>query len=64
MSKLINLTEYCYSETQLILKEKQILSIINFDLKIPLVTQYFEFYVLHETVFLLNKVYTKNQISL
>ncbi len=56
MSKLINLTEYCYSENQLIQKEKQILSIINFDLKIPLVTQYLEFYVLHETVFLLNKV--------
>jgi hypothetical protein len=57
MSKLINLTEYCYSENQLIEKEKQLLSIINFDLKIPLITQYLEFYVLHEAVFLLNKVH-------
>ncbi len=58
MSNLIDLTdyEYCYSEEQLIEKEKEVLAIINFDLKIPLVTQYLEFYVLHEAVFYLNKV--------
>lgn len=56
MSKLITLTEHCYSEQQLLDKEKEVLSKINFDLKIPLVTQYLEFYMLHESVFLLNKV--------
>jgi len=58
LSKLLNLSEFVYSEQQLLDKEKEILSIIKFDLKIPLITQHLEFYLLHETNFLLSRVKT------
>jgi len=56
LSKLLNLSEFVYSEQQLLDKEKEILSIIKFDLKIPLITKHLEFYLLHETNFLLSRV--------
>lgn len=58
LSKLIGLTEYAYSELQLLQMEREILMKLDFDLKIPLISQYIEFYMLHEKEFFLSKITT------
>jgi hypothetical protein len=58
LSKLICLTEFTYTEEQLLQMERKILMSLDFDLKIPLITQYLEFYMLHERELYLSKVTT------
>ena len=58
LTKLIFLTEYAYTDEQLLQMEKKILMKLDFDLKIPLITQYLEFYMLHEREYYLSKVNT------
>jgi hypothetical protein len=58
ISKLIHFTENGYSEHQLLQKEQEILTILNFDLKVPLISQYLEYFMLHERNFGLSKVIT------
>jgi hypothetical protein len=57
-SKLIHLTEYSYTENQLLCMERELLMNLEFDLKIPLISQYIEFYMLHEDEFLLSRITT------
>jgi len=56
ISKLIHLTEYAYTEIELLAMEREILMKIDFDLKIPLISQYIEFYMMHEKEFYISKV--------
>lgn len=58
LSKLIYLTEYAYTELELLRMEREILMKLDFDLKIPLISQYIEFYMLHEKEFYLSKITT------
>lgn len=57
LSKLTHLANFEYSENHLLNMERTILTKLEFDLKIPLISQYLEFYMLHETKFFLTKVF-------
>lgn len=56
ISKLIYLTEFAYTELELLAMEREILMKLDFDLKIPLVSQFIEFYMMHEKEFYISKV--------
>lgn len=56
LSKLAQLANFEYSEMHLLHMERTILTKLEFDLKIPLISQYLEFYMLHETRFFLTKI--------
>ena len=45
-----------HSAHELIQKEKEVLLFLNFDLKIPLIAQYIEYYACHEVNFAKEKV--------
>ena len=48
VSKLVEITDYAFSEKELLDKEQEILMFLEFDLKVPLVTQFVEFHFYHE----------------
>jgi len=58
LNKLVHLTEYDYSPAQLLKMEQKILMMLSFDLKIPLISQYIEFYMFHETNYYSSKIVT------
>lgn len=57
-NKLIHLTEYGYNVNQLFCMEREILMSLEFDLNIPLVSQYIELYMLHEEEYLFSRMLT------
>lgn len=58
---MIQIADYGYTEKAFLEMEREILMKLDFDLKIPLITQYIEFYILHEKTYYIAKV-SKNSI--
>lgn len=51
LEKLIKLTDNEFTKEQILKTESDILKMLQFNLKIPLVTQFLDFYFVHETQF-------------
>jgi hypothetical protein len=51
IEKLVKLTDNEFTKEQILKTESDILTLLQFDLKIPLLTQFVDFYFLHETQF-------------
>lgn len=58
LTKLIQIADYGYTEKAFLEMEREILMKLDFDLKIPLITQYIEFYILHEKTYYIAKITT------